>query len=147
MNLTKNEKILTVALIATILIASAVILSFAWRISNTGKIKAVGVGVYWDLACTKECRSIDWGMLGPGDLAGSNLYVKNTKNTNATLGIKAGNFTPAVAQQYLTLAWNYTGIVIRPEQVLRVQITLYVSQNVTGFTDFSFDITITATEH
>jgi len=131
--------------LAAVIIVAAVLVS-TWRIRSTGKIKAVGVGVYWDLSCASPCTEIDWGILGAEDLAGTTLFIKNTKNLNCTLSINSSAYEPLIAQQYLTLDWNYSGQILQPQQILTIQITLYVSKNVTGIDPFSFDIIITATE-
>ena len=135
-----------IALAATIIIATVTVLVFTYRISNVGRIKAVGVGVYWDLNATNPCSSIDWGSLRPGDLAGVTVYVKNVKNTNVTLSLNVTDWSPQNASQYLTLSWNYSGAMIQPAQVIAIQMALLVSPQTQNIDTFSFNIVITATE-
>jgi hypothetical protein len=53
---------------------------------------------------------------------------------------------PPEVQQYFTLAWNYTGSMLAPAQMVQVQFTLSLSPNVKNSTSFSFDININATQ-
>ena len=50
--------------IAAVLVAAAVVI-YTWRVRTHGRIKAIGVGVYYDAACTQEVSEIDWGTLAP----------------------------------------------------------------------------------
>lgn len=146
MTATRNEKLLAIALVATILVAAAIVLSVTYRIRNVGRIKAVGVGVYWDANATVPVSEIDWGELRPGDLAGVTTYIKNTRSTNITLALNTSTWDPPEASVYFSLEWNYTGGVLRAETVIPVQLTLYVSLDIRDVTAFSFDILVTATE-
>jgi len=55
-----------------------------------------------------------------------------------------GNWTPSEAQNYITLSWNYTGDTLNPGDVLPIEFTLSVAENITGIEQFEFYITITA---
>jgi hypothetical protein len=146
MTWTTREKVLGIALIAVIIVATTLVLMSQYRIHSTGKIKAVGVGVYWDPSCASPCTEIDWGYLSAGDLVGVTVYIKNTKNVNCTLSISSDSWEPLAAEQYLTLDWNYSGGILEPEQIISTQLTLYAALDIAGITEFSFDIIITATE-
>jgi hypothetical protein len=146
MTLTRNEGILTAALVATIIVASVAILAVTYKIPNVGHIKAVGLGVFWDLNATNQCTAIDWDGLKPGDLAGVTVYIKNVKNTPITLSFNTADWSPQNASQYLTLSWNYSTAIIQPAQVVPTQITLLVSPQIQNVDTFSFSIVITATE-
>ena len=54
----------------------------------------------------------------------------------------ASNWSPASAENYLALNWNYDSSPISPDAVVQVTFTLTVSSDITGITSFSFDITI-----
>lgn len=143
---TEKEKAMAIALVAVVIIAGALVLMATWRIHSSGRIKAIGVGVYTNPACTSECYSIDWDTLSPGDLAGSTIYIKNIKNTNFTLTMNTTAWEPAIAETYLTFDWNYSGVVLEPGQVIAVQLTLYVDPSIENVDTFSFDINIMAGE-
>jgi len=145
---TLNEKLLGVVVAALIVILVVSVLVASQRISNVGKIKGIGVGIYTDSLCTVKCTQINWGTLGPGEMTGATLWFRNEKNTNFTLSYVTGNWTPASASNYLLLGWNYTGYVFKPLDVNPILVTLTAALNVSlgNFTDFSFDTTVFATE-
>jgi hypothetical protein len=147
MELTRNEKILLGITAATIIVATAIVLSVLIRIPSVGRIKAVGVKFYWDEACTKEATQLDWGTLTPGATYGVTLFCKNIKNTPVTLNLTTNNWNPPNANQYLHGDWNYTaGTIIQPEQTIPIQFQLTVNTNITGIDHFSFDYVIGVTE-
>jgi len=111
-------------------------------IGNTGSIKAIGVSVYWDLACTNEVSSLDWSALEPGSAENKTIYIKNTGNAVETLSLDTENWNPANASTYITLTWNYDGLPIDPNGIVEVTMTLTISPSITGITSFSFDILI-----
>lgn len=55
------------------------------------------------------------------------------------------NWNPKAASRYITLSWDYGGQSISPNNVVPVVLTLSVSKDISGITNFSFDIIITAT--
>ena len=113
-------------------------------VSSNGSVKGVGVGVYWDQPCTNTISSISWGTLDPGSNVNKTIYIRNEGNTAATLSMTTSNWNPTNASSYMTLSWNYGGQTLSVNQVVQVKLTLSVSSSVTGITNFSFDITITA---
>ena len=114
-------------------------------ISNAGSVKGIGVGVYWDSACTNRTSSINWGSLEPNSNKTLTVYVKNEGNSVATLSKTTQNWNPSTASNYITLNWNYNGQTLSVNQVLQIKLTLIVSSTISGITNFSFDLTITAT--
>jgi len=115
------------------------------KISNQGALKAVGVGVYWDSDLTNKVSSIDWGILEPGSNVNKTVYIRNEGNAAATLSMTTSNWNPSNASNYITLTWNYGGQTLNVNESVQVKLTLSASSSVTGITNFSFDITITAT--
>ena len=133
------------AVFATVLLTSNFIyglLTSTTTIGSHGSVKAIGVRVYWDSSCTNEVSSIDWGVIEPGSYTNVTVYVKNTGNSDATLTLSTENWSPSNASNYMTLTWNYDGQSIEPNDVIQVELTLAVASNITGITDFSFDIVI-----
>jgi hypothetical protein len=113
--------------------------------SNSGSVKAIGVGVYWDQACSNPVSSISWGTIDPGSSVNKTIYIKNTGNNAATLNLATSNWSPSNASSYMTLSWDYNGLPVNANAVIQVKLTLSVSSGVSGITNFSFDITIVAT--
>jgi hypothetical protein len=114
-------------------------------VTNAGAVKGIGVGVYWDSACTNTTSSINWGILDPGSNKTVTVYIRNEGNSVATLSKATQNWNPPTASSYVTLNWNYAGQTLSVNQVLQVKLTLIVSSTVSGITSFSFTLTITAT--
>lgn len=114
-------------------------------VPNSGSVKGVGVGIYWDSECTNRTSSISWGILDPGSNKTINVYVRNEGNAVATLSKTAQNWNPSNASSYMSLTWNYANQTLSINQVFQVSLTLAVSSNVTGISNFNFDITIVAT--
>lgn len=113
-------------------------------VSNSGSIKAIGVDVYSDQACTNPVSSINWGIVNPGGNRNITVYIKNTGNSAITLSMTTSNWNPTNAPNYMALSWNYAGQTINANDVTSVTFTLTVSASITGITNFSFDITIAA---
>lgn len=118
------------------------------RVSNAGSIKAVGVGVYSDSACTTNLTSINWGLLTPGTNYTRDIWIKNLGNTRITLSMATEGWSPATASSYITLWWDREGQYLNATQSFKAVLTLYASTTITttNITDFSFTIVITGTE-
>lgn len=114
-------------------------------VSSVGAVKGIGVGVYWEYACTNRVSQINWGVLEPGSNRTIIVYIRNEGNAATTLSETTLNWNPTAASSYLTLRWNYAGQTINVNQVLQVRMMLLLSSTVSGITSFSFDIVITST--
>jgi len=112
------------------------------KISNAGSLKAIGVGVFWDAGLTNRVSSIDWGILEPGSNVSKIVYIRNEGNAAATLSITTSNWNPLNASSYMSLRCDYGGQTLNVNEVIQAKLTLYVSANIAGITNFSFDITI-----
>ncbi len=113
-------------------------------ITNAGSVKGVGVGAYWDSACTNKISSISWGSLDACSNKTIMVYVRNEGNTGVTLSIAEQNWNPSTASSYMTLKWNYLGQTLSVNQVIPAKLTLTVSSAASGTTNFGFDLTVTA---
>lgn len=120
--------------------ASAAIRNF--KVSNSGSVTTIGVGVYWDQACTNPVSSIAWGTLDPGATVERTVFVRNEGNTDSSISLTTSNWSPSNASDYITLNWDYSGQTLSVNQVVQVKFTLSVSSSISGITNFSFDITI-----
>jgi len=113
-------------------------------ISNAGSVKAVGVGVYWDAGLTNKVSSIDWGLVEPGSNENASVYVRNEGNSIVNLTLSTSNWNPSNASTYMTLTWDYGGQSLSVGEAVQVTLTLWISSNIQGITNFSFDIVIMA---
>jgi hypothetical protein len=111
-------------------------------LSSSGSVKAINVEVYWDVECTQVVTSIDWGNPEPGDSLNRTIYVKNTGSAPMTLSMSCSGWSPVEAENYLTLTWDKEGAQVDAGVVVQAVLTLSVSESVSGFTDFSFNIVI-----
>jgi hypothetical protein len=71
--------------------------------------------------------------------------VKNTGNAPMNLSQYASGWNPVDAEFYLTLSWDLEGMVISADEVLQAVLTLHVSSDISGITDFAFNIIIEGT--
>lgn len=152
---TTLEKILAAALVAVVIVA-VVALTMNVHLTSHGHITAIGLDVWKDVNLTQPLTDIDWGTLDPGEMVGVIFYARNYGNVNETLSIQAGNwtfngvseqnFTVPNASQYFALAWNCSGYLLHPAQVVTANMTLAVSPSISKITSFTNDIVLKGTE-
>jgi hypothetical protein len=109
------------------------------------QIQTAGIAVYRDASCTTKASDVSWGTLTPGSSRENVLYIKNEGTTPLNLFLDTANWSPTNAANYLTLSWNYGGQTVALNQVIRITLTLTVSQSISGINNFSFDIILTGT--
>jgi hypothetical protein len=126
-------------LVATATIAVVEAVSNRKGVSNQGKVKAINLGLYWDNACTNTTVAVDWGLFSPGAASSVTFHVRNEGSSAVKLNLTTRNWNPANASEHITLTWNREGQVFEPQTVETATLTLSVSANISGITDFSFD--------
>ena len=112
---------------------------------NTGVIASVNLGLYKNSLCTQNLTAIDWGVLNPGSENTYHAYIRNQGTADMTLSKAESNWNPTGTQSYLSLSWNYTGQVIKPNGTIHLAFKLTVSPAVTAVNTFRFNIIITST--
>ena len=136
----------TIGIILVVIIGTTSVNSGSNRtISYAISMSGVGVGIYWDQACTNRTLSLDWGLIAPGSNSTMKIHVRNEGDSAVSLWMATSNWMPHVASNYITLAWTYTGRILSAGEVIPMNLILNVDPTVSGITDFSFDIVITAT--
>ena len=140
------------AVFATISIILLVILGIivgnpVWSlpVAHADYVRGVGVGIYWDQGCTNRTLSLRWGLIGSGSNSTVIVYVRNEGTSAVSLWMATSNWTPSAALGYITLTWAYSGKILSADEVFPMELTLNVSPTVSGITDFSFEVVITAT--
>ena len=118
------------------------LLTASKTLSSSGSVKAINVEVYWDFEGTQTVDAIDWGLPGSGDTVNRSIFVKNSGNSPMNISLTTASWAPAEAESYLFPSWNGEGLSINPDEMVMVTLTLEVSEDVTGITDFSFTIII-----
>ena len=149
----KGERIVAMAALALVVYISSLCLigqvisalQSNETISNVGAVKAIGVGVYLDQGCTNTVTSINWGTIEPGSTVNKTCYIRNEGNSASTLELQTSNWNPSEAGNYIDLSWDYGGQSLNLDEVVQVTFTLSVSSSIQNITNFSFDITISAT--
>jgi hypothetical protein len=134
-----------IGVVAIVLASIAVVYaltSVSVYLSSVGTVKALGVGVYWDSACSQAVSSIDWGLAEPGAVKNVTVYNRNEGNAPITLSLQTSNWSPANASDYISLSWDYNDQTIDLNQVIGVTLSLSISSNIEGITTFGFDIVV-----
>ena len=147
---TANQRQLVIILIF-ILAFSSFFIAYAavtgmFKVPNTGYVKAIGVQVYFDEACTNEVNSIDWGYLSPGETSIKTVYVRNNGTVPMILSHIVQNWNPADAKNYITFSWDGENKVVNASEVVAVNLSLSIAENITGIESFSFELVIIGTE-
>jgi hypothetical protein len=148
-NHANRKEIFAATCILTIVVLGAIIVGFgsSKSIVYASSVNGLGVGIYWDQACTNRTLSLDWGLIEAGSNNTLTVYIKNECNSPASLSLETSNWTPSAAMGYMSLNWNYTGQVLNVGQVIPLQLTLTVDPTINGISNFSFVTTITISEN
>lgn len=134
----------TVSLLFIACLTTVLLMLSSTRAVNAGTVEAIGVGIYWDNNCTNVVSTINWGALSPGETKSITFYVRNEETENAILDVKTDNWDPTNAVNFMTLGWNYSGNSIAPSKIVKIQLTLSISSDIEGITNFRFNIIIEA---
>ena len=105
------------------------------------------MGVYWDKNCSKMVKSIDWGVLTPGETKEVLVYVRNEGNETCILILKPVSWNPSDASNYLSFTWSSEDKEIGAGEIINVTQSLTVSPNTMGISNFSFDIIFEGRNH
>jgi hypothetical protein len=118
------------------------------RVPNVSAVEtANSVGVYWDAKCDNRVGSLEWGNLFPGSIQKIDVYVRNESNKSMTLDLLTENWLPRIAEQDISLSWDYRGNPLYKNQAIVTELALSISPEIRGVTSFSFDIVINCEEY
>lgn len=112
-------------------------------IVKADSVIGIGVGIYWNNACTNITNSLNWGFIDPNSNNNLTIYVRNEVNSAVSLRLNATNWIPSNASNYLSLNWNYSGQILKPNEAIPIKLTLTVSPTISDITDFSLETVIT----
>lgn len=145
-NSARRKAVLAIACILLVIIVGTSMenLTSNKAFAYANSINGLGVGIYWDHGCTNRIFSLDWGQLGAGSNNTLTVYIRNEGNSAIYLWMSTSNWTPSATSSYMNLTWNYSGQIIGVNQVIPLELTLSVAQNISGITNFNFDTTITS---
>lgn len=122
--------VLTAAGLAVIALVVAVVILTSAHLETSGTIVTnnPNLTIFADAACTKQISTVQWGTLQPSGSATVALFIKNSGNMPLTLTLTENNWSPATAQNYLTLSWNQENTKIQPGASQTVTIIINVNQ-------------------
>jgi hypothetical protein len=137
-----------------ILVLSILLLVYVLHLFPTSSIHNVSalltdpyVEVFWDRNCTQRVSSIDWGTLAPRMTKTVSVYVQNKSNETCILILTPTGWNPPAAANYLELKQDYENKKIQSSEVVKVTLSLTVSPNIAGITNFSFNIIVQGSKY
>lgn len=134
-----------VAALALTVMATGVLTSNR-SLQSFGTVQAVGVGVYWNSACTNVTSTVNWGFVPPGASKNVTLYVRNEGTVPVVLSLTTNSWNPSNAASYIGLAWNREGAILNAGFIASATLILSISSSISGISTFSFNIVITGTQ-
>lgn len=117
--------------------------SFATSVSgSTSFVENADIDIVIYEGFLNNVSTIDWGLIYPGSSKDVAILVSNEGNTNIVLRLSTQDWVPESANNHIALSWDYDGQAIGPKQSVRIVLTLHVSENTIGISDFRFTIVI-----
>ncbi|MBK5133547.1 hypothetical protein JJE00_03865 [Candidatus Bathyarchaeota archaeon] len=110
--------------------------------SVNGTLQTLNIEAYEDFEATLNCSMIDFGSLSPGKSSNQTVYIKNIGSEVVFLSMNVQSWEPSDAEAFLVLSWNRDDHILNPGESIGATFILDVDENVFGFSDFSFNITI-----
>jgi hypothetical protein len=111
------------------------------QISNSATISGIGVGIFWNSACSNKTTNINWGLIQQGKTNTQVVYIRNQGNIPETLAESAYGWNPSNITSIVSFSWNYTGATLQPNQAIPVALYLTIA-NTNSTASFSFNIQI-----
>lgn len=137
----RKDSVLLFFLVTLLTVCVVELPCFQDRHTNVSAVVSLGyIGIYWDENCSKGVDSIDWGVISIDETIEICTYVRNEGNDTVFLALKATNWNPESASNYLDFSWSYNGKGIEVGRVARVTLSLHISPLTRGISNFSFDI-------
>jgi hypothetical protein len=143
----RNAAIAILTLVVIVLSATTAILAAqqtAYKMNATARVKTIGIKVAFDEAGAFPVTSIDFGEFNPGDSKTVMVYLLNTGNQQLALSVSANNYQPVEAANFVHLTTEMASV-LAGKGVTPANLTLTILSNVSGFEEFSLDITIVGT--
>ncbi len=69
-----------------------------------GRVKASGLGVFSDAACSSKVSFVDWGVVDSGSWVNRTMYVRNQGNVAVVVTLRVLNWSPSVALSHFSLS-------------------------------------------
>jgi hypothetical protein len=134
-------------LLALILTISLLMLGFfalhnVFRIPNVSGvyIMSSNIGVYWNARGTLPVSTINWGNVSVGSEKDVTVYVKNLGPDALILSMNTSSWSSSAASLKMYLCWDFNGKQVEVGSMVKVILKLFVSPDISGVSDFSFNI-------
>jgi hypothetical protein len=111
-------------------------------VNTSGLIADVSLGVYSDDLCVQPLTSIDWGTCYPEEAITVVVYIKNLGTVDVTLVIETNTWSPSTATSYLVFTEDGSGKIVKPGEIIQINLTLNLVAYPDQINSFSFDIII-----
>lgn len=102
----------------------------------------VDVDIFSDIGCTKQLMTIDWGELEAGESSSKSIYIKNNGETRIVLRLYTENWSSQVADDHISLTWDYNGSLLKSGQIFNVNLILEIDSDCPELIQYRFDIII-----
>jgi len=146
-NILSKSGIIVLASTGLILVAvTAGLLSVTQEVDFQGTITTINVEVFLDQQCTQPCTTMSWGGVYAGESSSKTIYVKNTGNIPLTLSMSITDWVPASADGPVSMTWNRENYSLDPQEAVSATLTLTVSEDTGGITNFSYKMLLTGVE-
>jgi hypothetical protein len=140
-----NWKIVVASICLFLVIISGLIAAtplYGKTIVRAGSIEGINVGIYWDSACKNTADHIEWGTMAIGSSKNQIVYIRNEGSKEAYLSMSTSDWMPHQATKYILFSWNYSGQSIPIGQIIPIQMSLEVKDNIRDTLEFDFNIQI-----
>lgn len=143
----KIISVITIVSLICLLMGTSVyaVVQYQASIQNVGTISTYGLSVYQEPELINEVTEINWGILDPGETKTTTVYLLSTSNNDVTLSMYTSSWEPPSARDFLIAGWSVQeGTELAPGASIPVTFTIESLPDITGITDFSYDIVINA---
>jgi hypothetical protein len=141
----RKAVIITCALSSMILIGAVGNFIPKPNVVQAANIEGIGVGIYWNQNCTNKTLTLNWGNMTPNSENTLEVFIRNEGNSKVSLYLSTTEWNPKAASNYIQLEWNYSNQILSTGQIIPISLTLTVSPEIGGVSDFTYNTIITAT--
>ena len=139
-----KKGIVPLILIVSFLVMSFLALHNVSLVQNVSgvNISSSNIGVYWNAEGTLPVSTINWGNVSLGSEKDVSVYVKNLGPDALILSMNTSAWNPSAASLKMYLCWDYNGKQAGSGSIVKVTLKLFVSPDISGVHNFSFDINV-----
>lgn len=94
-----------------------------------GTIKTINVNAFTDSHLQNTLTDIEWGSLYPGSEKNVTIYIHSISNVKTKLHLDTYDFRPNYIADSVYVSWDYSGMPVSPNEIVKVTIFLLISKN------------------